>query len=217
MQTGISVMTARTSPPAANAVAHGAAEPASSAALELLEKRRSVSANKLGEPGPSADQLDRILKIAARVPDHRKLAPWRFLVFDGTSRDRFGAILAEVCRQEEKEPPSAMRLETEAARFLRAPVIVAVISSPRQDAKATPQWEQILSAGAVCQNLVVAADASGFATCWITEWYAYSPGIAAALGLSAHERIAGFIYIGTAREAPEERERPLLRDIVKRW
>lgn len=187
------------------------------ATLELLEKRRSISANKLGVPGPSPEQLDRILGIAARVPDHRKLAPWHFIVFAGDARARFGAVLAEVCLREEKETPSAMRLETEAARFLRAPVVVAVISSPRQDSKATPEWEQILSAGAVCQNLVVAANALGFGTSWITEWYAYSSGVAAALKLSTGERVAGFIYIGTAQEKPEERERPRLAAIVRRY
>jgi len=185
--------------------------------LQLLEQRRSASANKLGEPGPSAAQLDRILRIAARVPDHRKLAPWRFIVFSGEARARFGAILAEVCREEEKDAPSPVRLETEAARFLRAPVVVAVVSSPRHDSKATPRWEQELSAGAACQNLVVAANATGYATCWITEWYAYSPGVARALGLTDGERIAGFIYIGTPLEKNEERERPRLEDIVRRW
>ena len=186
-------------------------------ALELLERRRSVSANKLGEPGPSPAQLDRILRIAARVPDHRKLAPWRVIVFAGEARAKFGAVLAEVCSREEKVTPSTVRLETEAGRFLRAPAVVAIISSPRKDAKATPEWEQILSAGAFCQNLVIAANASGFSTCWITEWYAYSPGVAEALGLGDGERVAGFIYIGTAQETPEERERPRLEDIVKRF
>ena len=190
---------------------------ANTSTLELLERRRSISANKLGSPGPSDAQLDRILKIAARVPDHRKLAPWRFIVFSGEARARFGAVLAEVCAREEKSQPSPMRLETEAARFLRAPTVVAVISSPRTDAKATPEWEQVLSAGAVCQNLVVAANASGFATCWITEWYAYSSGVAAALDLRWSEKIAGFIYIGTAQGAPEERERPVMDAIVRRW
>ena len=110
-----------------------------------------------------------------------------------------------------------MRLETEAKRFLRAPVVVAVISSPRKDHKATPEWEQVLSTGAVCQNLVLAANAMGFGTSWITEWYAYSPGIARVLELAATERVAGFIYIGTALEKPEERERPRLEDIVRHW
>ena len=153
-----------------------------------------MSANKLGEPGPTSAQLDRILRIAARVPDHRKLAPWRFIVFTGDARAKFGAMLAEVCKREEKDAPSAMRLETEAARFLRAPAVVAVISSPRQDSKATPEWEQVLSAGAVCQNLVVAANASGFSTCWITEWYAYSPGVGAGPG-AGRRRARGGLHL----------------------
>jgi nitroreductase len=185
--------------------------------LELLERRRSVSANKLDEPGPTRQELDRMLTIAARVPDHRKLAPWRFIVFSGAARADFGKVLAEVCRAEEKEAPSAMRLETEAGRFLRAPVVVAVISAPRKDAKATPEWEQVLSCGAACQNLMLAAAASGFSCCWITEWYAYSPGIRQALDLADTERVAGFIYIGTAVEPPEERERPVLAEIRREW
>jgi nitroreductase len=185
--------------------------------LDLLLRRRSVSANKLGDPGPSSAQLEQMLRVATRVPDHRKLAPWRFVVFEGEARARFGKVLAEACEAEEREAPSAMRLETEAARFLRAPVVVAVISAPKRDAKATPEWEQILSAGAACQNLCLAAIALGFATNWITEWYAYSPRVRAALGLAESERVAGFIYIGTPQEMPEERERPRLEDVVSRW
>jgi nitroreductase len=185
--------------------------------LELLARRRSASVAKLGAPGPDAAELDRLLTIAARVPDHRKLAPWRFVVFEGEARRSFGKVLADVCAREEREPPGPARLETEAQRFLRAPVVVAVVSSPKRDTKATPEWEQVLSAGAACQNLLIAANAMGYATCWITEWYAYSPGVAEVLGLASHEKVAGFIYIGTPTERNDERERPRLADIVTRW
>lgn len=184
--------------------------------LELLARRRSVKADKLVAPGPDEGQLRKILTIAARVPDHKKLAPWRFVVFAGDARAAFGDIMATACQGEEKEPPSRVRLDLERQRFLRAPLVVAVVSRivPHRSA---PDWEQTLSAGAACYNLCLAANAMGFATNWLTEWIAYSPAIAAALGLAAHERVAGFIYIGTAREAPEERERPVLDDLVTHW
>lgn len=184
--------------------------------LDMLKQRRSVSAAKLGAPGPDANALNEILAIAARVPDHKKLAPWRFLTFQGETRTTFGAVLERICAEEEAEPPSEMRLQTERNRFLRAPVVIAVIASPNIPS-VVPEWEQTLSAGAACLNLCLAANAQGFATNWITEWYAYSEGVAKALQLQEHERVAGFIYIGTAQEAPSERERPRLSDIVQEW
>lgn len=184
--------------------------------LDMLKRRRSVTAAKLGSPGPDARVLSEILEIAARVPDHKRLAPWRFLTFQGDTRAAFGAVLERICIEEEVEPPSEMRLETERGRFVRAPVVVAVIANP-QIPSVVPEWEQTLSTGAVCLNLCLAANAQGFATSWITEWYAFSPGVAKALHLGENERVAGFIYIGTAREAPSERERPVLSEIVQEW
>jgi nitroreductase len=183
--------------------------------LDHLLSRRSVSANSLTEPGPSAAQLEQILTAAARVPDHKKLVPWRFVLFEGAAREAFGRVLAEVCRAEETDP-GAFRLQNEATRFLRAPIVIAVVSRVT-DNPAAPEWEQILSAGAACQNLIVAATALGFGAQWITEWYAYSQGVRAALGLANNERVAGFVYIGTPKEKPEERERPRLADIVTSW
>lgn len=183
--------------------------------LDHLLSRRSVSANALGEPGPDSGQLTQILTAAARVPDHKKLVPWRFIVFQGAAREAFGRVLAEVCRTEEPDP-SAFRLETEAKRFLRAPVVVAVVSCAAKN-PVVPEWEQVLSAGAACQNLIVAATALGFGAQWITEWYASSGGVKRALHLAESERVAGFIYIGTSREKPEERERPELTEIVTAW
>ena len=184
-------------------------------AIDLLLARRSVSANSLGEPGPSAAEVELILRAASRVPDHKKLVPWRFLLFQGGARAAFGKVLAEVCRGEEKDP-GAFRLENEANRFLRAPLIIAVISRVVKN-PAAPEWEQILSAGAACQNLILAATALGYGVQWITEWCAYSEGVRQALSLAGNERVAGFVYIGTAKEKPEERERPALADIVADW
>jgi nitroreductase len=183
--------------------------------IDLLLARRSVSANSLGDPGPSGSELELMLRAASRVPDHKKLVPWRFLLFQGEARAEFGKVLAEVCRAEEKDP-GAFRLETEAKRFMRAPLVIAVISRVVKNT-AAPDWEQILSAGAACQNLIVAATALGYGAQWITEWYGYSPGIRRALGLADNERVAGFVYIGTPKETPEERERPALADIVAPW
>ncbi|MFQ5625161.1 MAG: nitroreductase, partial [Methyloligellaceae bacterium] len=153
----------------------------SESALKLLLERRSVVANKLGEPGPDEDQLRGILSAAARVPDHKRLVPWRFILFQGDARAAFGEVLADACKDAEPDARDA-RLELEAGRFLRAPVVVAVISRI-VDSPVVPEWEQILSAGAACQNLLTAANASGFSGQWITEWYAYDKQVCAALGL----------------------------------
>lgn len=186
------------------------------ALLEALETRRSVKADRLQAPAPTGAELERILTIAARVPDHKKLVPWRFMVFEGEARAAAGEIFAAACQAEEKDPPSHVRLDTERARFLRAPLVVAVISriSKRPGA---PEWEQILSAGAAAFSLCLAANASGYATNWLTEWIAYSPSVREKFGLAENERVAAFIYIGTPMEKPEERERPKLADVVTRW
>lgn len=185
--------------------------------IDLLKTRRSLKPDMLAEPGPSAAELDTILTIAARVPDHKKLAPWRFVVFQGDARSRFGEIMAEACKAEDKMEPSEVRLEGERKRFLRAPLVVAVISSIKEAPKAAPEWEQVLSAGASAMNLCLAANALGYGTCWITEWVAYSPKVAAGLGLAPKERVAGFVYIGTPRQKPDERERPDVNAITTRW
>jgi nitroreductase len=179
-------------------------------ALDLLLSRRSGSAKAMTEPGPSKKQLADILKAGARAPDHGKLFPWRFLVIEGKGRSRAGDILAEVM---EAEGERDKQVEEERGRFLRAPVVVTVIAAAREQHK-IPVWEQELSAGAVCQNLLIAATASGFVAQWVTEWYAYHPMVKERLGLKAGERIAGFVYIGTAKDELEERPRPDMDKIV---
>ena len=184
--------------------------------LEMLARRRSFKPGLLGAPGPRPVELDQILAIAARVPDHKKLAPWRFIVFEGAAREKAGEIFAAACAAEEREPPSSIRLETERRRFTRSPLVVAVVSRVIEKPGA-PEWEQILSAGASAFNLCLAANALGYGTCWITEWIAYSPRVRAGLGLATNERIAGFVYIGTPTGMPDERERPELSQIVSRF
>jgi nitroreductase len=187
----------------------------SSEALDLLLRRRSASAKAMIEPGPSAEDLQLILTAGVRVPDHGKLAPWRFLVFDGEGRAEFGAVLERVLM--EREPDAGdVRRQIERGRFMRAPLVVAVISSPNA-AKPIPDWEQRLSAGAVCQNMVIAATALGYGAQWVTEWCAYDEAVVAALGLSGEERVAGFLYLGTTGEPLRERERPDVANLVRHW
>ncbi len=181
--------------------------------LDLLLSRRSGSAKAMKGPGPTQNQLADILKAGARAPDHGKLFPWRFILFEGKGRDRVGDILAEVLEAEGERP---RQIEEERARFLRAPVVIAVISHAREQHK-IPVWEQELSAGAVCQNILVAATALGFVANWLTEWYAYHPAVKERMGLKPGERVAGFIYIGMPKEELEERPRPDMDKIVTRF
>jgi nitroreductase len=184
--------------------------------FEFLAARRSVKPDRLAEPGPTPEELRRILTVGARVPDHKKLTPWRFIVFEGDARKAMGEVFAKACEKEERQPPSPVRLELERGRFLRAPMVVAVISSIKSRPGA-PEWEQILSAAAVCFNTCLAANALGFGTSWITEWIAYSQTVREALGLKDTERVAGFIYMGRPMEKPEERERPAMDTLITQW
>ncbi len=188
----------------------------SSDVLEFLQKRRSAKPALLTEPGPSADQLATILTVAARVPDHKKVEPWRFIVFEGPSRAQFGEVIADACRAEDKMEPSETRLATERQRLLRAPTVVVVVSRVKPTPGA-PEIEQVLSCGAACMNLCLAANALGFGTSWITEWISFSPRVRDALALAENEKVAGFIYIGTERERQTDRDRPALEAIVTRW
>ena len=137
-------------------------------------------------------------------------------MFEGDARAQMGEVFAAACVAEDKEPPSPIRLDFERRRLMRSPLVIAVISRVVPNPGA-PEWEQVLSAGAACFNLCLAANALGFGSCWVTEWVAYSPRVATALGLSDGERVAGFVYVGTAAEKPEDRDRPKLADVVKRW
>jgi nitroreductase len=182
--------------------------------LALLKSRRSVAPHLLDGPGPNSDELGSILAVASRVPDHGKLAPWRFLVIEGEARRRTGDAIAEVFQADEPDA-GPERVETERNRLARAPLVVGVVASVRPHVK-IPDWEQTLSAGAVCMNLITAANALGFSTAWLTEWFAYDRRFLQRLGLASNEAMAGFVHIGRAREAPVDRPRPVLADIVTR-
>ena len=184
--------------------------------LSFLKERRSSLAKFMTEPGPDEAQISEIIALSARVPDHRKLAPWRFVTFTGQARRDFGKTLG--ARFEALNPDLPLdRVIFEAQRFMRAPCVIAVISAPVECPRGTPKWEQELSAGALCFQMLLAASAMGFAGQWLTEWYAYDAEIGKALRLNEGERVAGFIYIGTASEPPTERARPDAKALIQKW
>jgi nitroreductase len=187
---------------------------ASSEVLDYLLKRRSVMADSLCEPGPGAAQLEAMLEAASRVPDHGKLAPFYFLVFEGDARKRAGDILADAYMRANPDA-RADKVQCERERFMRAPLVVGVIMRARMSKN--PLWEQILSAGAAAQNFSLAAHALGFGVQWLTEWYAYDAAVRKGLGLDDKDMVAGFMYVGTCANQPEERERPDLKLIVNYW
>jgi nitroreductase len=183
--------------------------------MDFLALRRSTPIALITEPGPSPAEVDALLRVAARVPDHGKLAPWRFLVFEGEARARAGVALEAIARRNQTHLPEE-GFALEAQRFARAPVVVAVISSLK-DAPKIPEWEQRLSSAAVCLELLHASSAMGFAASWLTEWCAYDAEVAKAFGLGPNEKFAGFIYIGAAREPSPERVRPNMAGLIQKW
>ena len=183
--------------------------------ITLLQTRRSLKPNELTGPGPTPADLDTLLAIASRVPDHGKLTPWRFIVFEGDARLKAGETIATafVVKYPESKPD---QIDYERQRLARAPLVIGVVSRAAPHVK-IPEWEQVLSAGAAAMSLVIAAHALGFGATWITEWYAYDRSVLDALGLAAHEKIAGFVHIGRPVHAPDDRPRPALADIVTRF
>ncbi len=189
--------------------------PKNAEALAHLLSRRSIPAVRLTEPAPGADDLDAMLTAAIRVPDHGKLAPWRFILVEGEERRRFTDALIAIWRA--GNPDASAEAEAiERGKRTGAPTVVIVISRAAEHPK-IPVWEQELSAGAACMNLVHAAHASGYAAQWLTGWPAYDEAVARLLGLSEGERVAGFISVGTPSEAPVERDRPEPEALVSRW
>jgi len=178
--------------------------------LRFLALRRSAAALTLSEPAPTPAELDELLRLAARAPDHGKLAPWRFVVLEGAAKDAFADRLEALAR-DRNDPVQAAKL----GKLRRPPLALVVVS--RVKAAAIPEWEQVLSAGAVCTNLLNAALAMGYGANWITDWYSFDPQALEVLGLADGERVAGFIMLGTAGEPPLERERPDLAPLVSRW
>jgi nitroreductase len=181
----------------------------------LMATRRSGKPRDLGEPGPTPEQLDRILAAATRVPDHGKLAPWRFVIIPSDKREAFAALLEQAYRAENPNPG---KVELEAVRQFahQAPALVVAFSAPAH-ASHIPIWEQQLSAGAACMNLLVATHAEGLAGGWLTGWAAYSDMVRDRLGGVSGERIAGFLFLGTPTRELEERPRPDRAAVVRIW
>lgn len=173
--------------------------------LALLAERRSSSAVNLRAPGPDRDQIADLIRIASRAPDHGKLAPWRFVVLEGEGKAAYVRALEKIADEHDHSRKALEKMST-------PPVAIAVVSRA-EDGK-IPEWEQLMSAGAVCTLMLVAAEAMGFGANWITDWYAYDKHARKALGLDKHERVAGFIYLGAAAEQPLERVRPAVGDVT---
>jgi nitroreductase len=179
--------------------------------LALLARRRSAPAQALIAPGPDAEQLKTLLRLGARVPDHGKLFPWRFIVLKGEAKGAYADRIAPLAADQ----PDPDKARAVLAKLRNPPVTVAVVARAPSDRK--PAWEQELSAGAVCTILLIAADAMGYAAAWITDWYAYDDRATAVLGLEPGERIAGFLHLGTLAEPPLERVRPDVEAITQYW
>ena len=185
------------------------------AVLHFLETRRSTSVKLLSDPAPGGEELERMLAIASRVPDHGKLAPWYFIVFEGEKRAAFGQVIRDAFAKTHPEA-TEKQLEFEAARMERAPLIVAVISRLRP--ATIPAWEQFLTSANVCHTLCMAAHAMGYGANWLSEWMATDPDIRAALNLEdGRDHIAGFVYIGSRTDTPDERPRPELSALINHY
>ena len=186
-----------------------------SSLLAFLKSRKSASAKAMGGQGPTTQQLNEILEIATRVPDHGKLTPWRFVIFEGEARAKVGELFAK--RWAALNPNhSAETLAFQAGLFMRAPLVVAVVSTAAPHVK-IPVWEQQMSAASVCFNFELAALALGFDVQWQTDWVAYDEGAKAAMGLKPDEQIAGFIYVGKSTVPLEDRPRPDVATLVTHW
>ena len=186
--------------------------------IDVLACRRSVPPLRLTEPGPSPDQTEKLLTVALRVPDHGVLEPWRLILVQGAAREKLGVRLAVAylkanTRQEQAASDLAIR---KIKTLLAAPLIVIVVSRVNPSAR-IPEWEQILSAGAVCMNLLTASSALGYGSTWLTGWTAYDPAALEIVGVQSNERIAGIVPIGTASEWQQERVRPALQKLVTMW
>ena len=184
-------------------------------AINLLLTRRSVPPRLMVAPAPTAAEIETMLTIAARVPDHGRAVPWRFIVIGPDGGAKLGELIAATYRSDHPDATDAT-IETERSRLVRAPLVIAVISHAHAHPKA-PEWEQILSTGAAAMNLVLAANALGYSANWHTEWYAYDRRVTSELGLDDTERVAGFVHIGTASEQPLDRPRPSLAEVVVQY
>lgn len=183
--------------------------------IDHLLSRASAPISELSEPAPDDAEIETILTAASRVPDHGRLAPWRFILYRGDARIKVGEKLLELAEKREGPLPDGRR-QQELTRFSRAPLVIGVVSSPRDNPK-IPEWEMFLSGGAAAMNLVHAANGLGFATNWITNWYSDTAEGRAILGLAPRERVVGFVHIGTHQGPVIERARPDVKTLYADW
>jgi nitroreductase len=183
--------------------------------VEFLTTRRSTVARMMDDPGPDDAELKKIMEAGMRVPDHGRMTPWRFIVIRGDARNTIGNVIADAYK---KNNPDAIdeQVEMEQERLLRAPVVIAVVSRVQKEHK-IPVWEQVLSSGAACQTMLIAAQSMGYAAQWLTEWYAYDAEVKKAVGAEVDDEIAGYIYLGTGMGELSDRARPDYDDIVSEW
>ena len=183
--------------------------------IDFLTTRRSTVARMMGDPGPNDDELRQIMEAGMRVPDHGRLTPWRFIVIRGDARDTIGDVIATSFK---RNNPDAIQeqIEIEQERLTRAPIVIAVVSRVHREHK-IPVWEQILSSGAACQTMLIAAQSTGYAAQWLTEWYAYDSDVKKAIGAEADDEIAGFVYLGNPLGELTDRARPKYDHIVSEW
>jgi nitroreductase len=189
--------------------------PRNQALLDYLKTRRSVGIGFLGDPGPTPAELEELLRIGTRVPDHGKFVPWRLVLIEGDARIEAGLKLAEIAKRNRPDIDE-QSLENERRQFLPAPLTIGVIFSPKPNTKA-PEIEQLLSAGNVCFNLCHAAFALGYGASWVTRWFGFDTAAQQMLGALGGERFVGFVHVGTPTITPEDRDRPDVTDIVSRW
>ncbi|MGB0630470.1 MAG: nitroreductase family protein [Alphaproteobacteria bacterium] len=183
--------------------------------IDFLTTRRSTVARMMDGPGPTDDDLRKIMEAGMRVPDHGRLTPWRFIVIRADAREKLGDVIADAYK---KNNPDAIeeQVEIEQERLTRAPVVIAVVSRVQKEHK-IPEWEQVLSSGAACQTMLIAAQSMGYAAQWLTEWYAYDPSVKTAIGADADDEIAGFLYLGNGTGELTDRARPDYDEIVSEW
>jgi nitroreductase len=188
---------------------------ADAAAINFLQTRQSIPVSQITEPGPDAATLAEILKLAVRVPDHGRLEPWRFILYQGAARDLAGQHIAERLNARDGPLPADV-YERELKRLSRAPLVIGVVSCPKPHER-IPEWEQFLSAGAVAANINFAARAYGFVSNWVTGWFADDREAMRRLGVGPDERIAGFVHIGSFNQPFPERPRPDVEKLVSHY
>jgi nitroreductase len=184
--------------------------------LDFLSNRRSLPAAQLQAPGPTPEQLREIIATAIRVPDHGKLTPWRVIVFSGDAGARFGAALADLHQRVDPGAPEH-KLAKDRDRFAHSPVVLAVIARIDAEHPKVPAQEQLLSAGCVAFNLLLAAQAAGFGAQWLTGWSCYDRDAAKLLDLADNESVIAYIHVGARAAEPPERKRPAAEDVTSAW